>query len=319
LKGKTNYLLLLTLITATALAQDAAPTPKKDPFAGFGNTMLDQRPGGGGDSHSSVDDSFQSLMNRHTQPPGPGAPGYANTAARSTGIVLSNQWTGHLTEAAGGQTLKMADLLALLSGYGTARNDTAPHPDVTVYNGPTMDSGGHQTCRITYLMPLSQAEALLFSNRQIPTVTPAVAPGFPDGLFIHTYEVSAGIYNTLCILTDHAQPEPQVVSVELKADAVNWYPPSPPFRKIERDWDTYDYINTENKGQPSIKIDTRVDDFRANGHFIVANMTGGTRPAIWPWELRKPATAKPRQDSTWYVPEPLINLILYSLSQQLGN
>ena len=149
MNAKTISLLLLTLITATAPAQDAAPTPKADPFAGFGNTMLDQHPGGGGDTHSSVDDSFQSLMNRHTQPSGPGAHGYANTVAGLTGIVLSNQWTGHLTEASGGQTLKMADLLALLSGYGTARNDTAPHPDVTVYKGPTMDSGGHRTCRIS--------------------------------------------------------------------------------------------------------------------------------------------------------------------------
>jgi hypothetical protein len=258
-------------------------------------------------------------MSRHTQPPGPGAPGYANTAAGSNGIVLSNEWTGHLTEASGGQTLKMADLKALLSGYGTAQNDTASHPDVTVYSGPTMDSGGSQNCRITYLMPLAQAEALLFGNRSIPSVTPAVAPGFPDGLFIHTYEVSVGIYDRLCILTDHAQPQPQVVSLLLKAEAVNWYPPSPPFTKIERDWDTFDYMNAENKGEPRIKIDTRVEDFRARGHFIVVNMTGGTRPPVWPSEIRKPATAKPREDSTWYVPEPLIRLILHSLSQQMGN
>jgi hypothetical protein len=176
-----------------------------------------------------------------------------------------------------------------------------------------------QTCRITYLMPLAQAEALLFGSPVIATEAAAVAPGFPDGLFIHTYDVNAGIYNQLVILTDHAQPQQQVVSLVLKADGVNWYPPSPPFVKIQRDWHTFDYMNTENKGEPGIKIDTRVEDFRSNGHFIVVNMTGGTRPPIWPGEVCKPAKAKPREDTTWYLPEPLINLILYSLSRQLGN
>ena len=157
------------------------------------------------------------------------------TGSSTGGIVLSDDSVGDLTEAAGGQTMKMDDLEALLSGYGTAESDTGPHPNVTVYEGPTMDSNSSQNCRIPYLMPLPQAEALLFRSPGIGTEDKAVAPGFPDGLNIHAYDVRAGIYNRLVILTDGAKPDEQVVSIELVAEGVNRYPASPPFKKVERD------------------------------------------------------------------------------------
>src|SRR5260370_41874355 len=115
-----------------------------------------------------------------------------------------------------------------------------------------MDSGLSQNCRITYLMRLPQAEALLFKSRGIATVSRAVAPGFPDGLFLHTYDVKAGIYNRLSIVTDSRHPVQQVVTLELKAEGTNWYPPSPPFKKIGRDWHTFDYVNAENRGQSGL-------------------------------------------------------------------
>ena len=36
----------LFALTAPCFAQDATPAPRKSPFAGFGNTALDQRPDG---------------------------------------------------------------------------------------------------------------------------------------------------------------------------------------------------------------------------------------------------------------------------------
>jgi hypothetical protein len=303
---KATHLFFVTFFAATLHGQEVTPAPKKDPFAGFGNTGLDHRPNG---------KNTPSPFTKPLTQPMPASPG---AAASSPGIALSNAPKSHLTEASGGQSIKMEDLKTLLSGYGSAESDTGPHPDVTVYAGPTMDSGLSQNCRITYLMPLAQAEALLFRSRGIVTVSRAVAPGFPDGLFIHTYDVKAGIYNRLCILTDSAQPQQQVVSLLLKAEGVNWYPPSPPWKKLERTWHTNDYMNTDNKGQPGIVIDTRVNDLRAQGRYIVINTTGGTRPAVWPSEVVKPAKSSPKEDSTWYVPEPLIKLMLFSLSQQLG-
>lgn len=299
---------------ASSFAQQDASGPKKNPFAGFGNTGLDRRPGA------------MTPPSPAGKTPGAPAPQTSRTpvaasvpAASANGIALANDWAGHLTQGAGGQTMKMRDLQALLSGYGVAEADTAPHPEVTVYEGSPMDAALGQSCRVAYLMPLDKAEGVLFKNRGIVTATRAVAPGFPDGLFIHTYDVKAGIYNRLCILTDSAKPQNQVVSLLLKAESANWYPPSPPFKKLERDWHTHDYLNTENRGQPGIVIDTRVNDLRPRGRYIVVNITGGFAPPeiLPPGIVIKPARNSPKTNATWYVPEPLIKLILHALSKQL--
>jgi hypothetical protein len=304
--------LIAVSLNAWSLAQNPLPpgaTPKNDPFAGFG-TSLDQRPGGKPSSNSS------SLLPPRTPDSSlPSAPPTA-PAGSLTGIALSKEWSGHLTEGAGGQTMKMNDLQSLLSGFGKADRDIDPHPDVTVYEGAPLDPSLGQTCRITYLMPLAQAERLLFRSRGIVTGGRVVAPGFPDGLFMQIYEVRAGIYNHLFILTDAAQ---HVVSLEFKAEGVNYYPPAP-FTKQDRNWHTHDYLNTQNKGQPGMQIDTRVNDLRDRGRYIVVNMTGGNQPAPQLPQpiVLKPARSSPKETSTWYVPEPMVSLILYTLGKQLG-
>jgi hypothetical protein len=118
-------------------------------------------------------------------------------------------------------------------------------------------------------------------------------------------------------MTDVAQ---QVVSMEFKAEGVNYYPASP-FSKLARNWHTHDYMNTENKGQPGLQIDTRVSDQRNRGGYIVVNMTGGNQPPLQlPGPIiLKPARSSPKETTTWYVPDPMINLILYTLSKQLGS
>jgi hypothetical protein len=301
--------LLAVSFSLPTLAQQATPVPSKPPFAGFGNTLLD-RPTNG-----------RATPSPFTRPPlSPPPPSPSTPAAPSAGLVLATEWTGHIAQGAGGQTRKMQDLQALLAAYGTAEKDTAPHPEVTIYEGARIGGAPGENCRITYLMPLRQAETLLLQSRGIVTVARAVAPGFPDGLFIHTYDVRAGIYNRLAIMTDSAKPEPQVVSLVFKAESANYYPLSPPFKKLERDWHTHDYMNTENRGQPGIVIDTRVNDLRKTGHYLVVNMTGGVMPPIIQPSpvIFKPARFSPKETTTWHVPEPLIKLILYTLSQQLG-
>lgn len=301
---------LWMLVANITSAQISPPEGKKDPFAGFGNTSLDRKPGGGTGTPLSP-------FGRKPVPSPPAAPATTSTAAASAsnGIALATQWSGRLSQGSGGQTMKMDDLQSLLAGYGSAELDVAAHPDVTIYSGPTMDSGGTQSCRITYLMPLDKALAVLFRSRGISTVSKAVAPGFPDGLNIHTHDVKVGIYNRLAILADSAKPVPQVVSMVLKAEGENWYPGAPPWQKLERRWHTHDYMNTENKGQPGIAIDTRVYDRRSDGGYIIVNTTGGFWPPL-PEMLLKPARHSPKETTTWYLPQPLIRLILHCLSQQ---
>jgi hypothetical protein len=303
--------LAVFILAATAAGQQPATTPPENPFKGFGKTGLDQRKPA----------PAQGLPPKTTPaaPVSPTQKPFAPVTGSHTGegIVLNNAWQSHLAQAAGGQAMKIADLRALLKDFGTAQADIAAHPEVTVYEGQRMDGNPGDNCRIPYLMPLPQAEAALLKSRGITTATRAVAPGLPDGLFIHTYDVRAGIYNRLCIVTDGAKPDPQVVSILLKAEGVNYYPPIP-FRKILRNWHTFDYINTENRGQGSVQIDTRVNDLLKEKHHIVVNTTGGQYPDLLPPPgiILKPAKNSPKETTTWYVPAPLIRLMLYCLDNQ---
>lgn len=213
--------------------------------------------------------------------------------------------------------MKLKDLQALLANYATAEPDLAPHPEIVIYEGQRMDAAPGNNCRITYLMPLRQAEAELMKSRGIATVSKAVAPGFPDGLMLHTYDIRAGIYNRLCLVTDIGKPDQKVVCMVLKAETANWYPPTP-FVKQERDWHTFDYVNAENRGQSGIVIDTRVN--RQSGYLIV-NTTGGFNPykeLTPPGVVIKPARFSPKETTTWYVPDPMVKLILFCLSRQLA-
>ena len=291
----------LALLTATGLAQQATPAPKKNPFEGFGKTGLDG-------------------PTRGTPKPAQAAPTTAPPAegtANPGGIELAKEWwSGHTTQGAGGYTFTINDLEALMKGYGAPEADTAGHPDVTVYEGPMMDVPG-AGCRVTYLMPLEKAEKVLFKSRGIVSGSRAVAPGFPAGLFLNSYDVRAGIYNRLCVLTD-SSAEKHVVSLQLQSEsAMSWYPPSPPWKKITRDWHTYDFVNTRTITGKQV-IDVRVHDLRAHGHYVVVNCTGGfAEEIILPPQgvFHKPAIL---DESTWYVPEPLVKLILFSISKQLG-
>ncbi len=235
-------------------------------------------------------------------------------AAATGGIVLSRDWAGGVTMGSGGQTAKLDDLRFLLTNYGTADADVAPHPDVTVYDGPPMDPSLGESCHIPYLMPLDQAEKALLKGTGMASHGKAVAPGLPDGLLVHSYDVKFGHYNRLTILTDNAKPQPQVVGLQLKNERENWHPLH--WKEIVRDWHTYDYINARNRGQPKIQINTRVDDKRAKGHYVVVNISFGGSPSTGSSWVQ--IAYRPSETTTWYIPEPMIKLILFTLSKQIG-
>ena len=299
---KPLLLALLAALPPASLAQQPTPAPLKPPFTGFGNTALDQRP-------SKLKPGL-SLVTPAASPVPVNAPGMA-------GIVLARNWDGKIGEGAGGQSMKIDDLRALLTDYGKPEADLAAHPEVTIYEGPRLD-GSLEPCRIPWLTPLAKAEAWLLGRHGPSTTTPAVAPGFPAGLTLHTYDIHSLIYNRACLVTDGARPQPQVVAVLLKGEGVNWYPSSPPWVKIPREWHTFDYVNAQNRAQRIQAIDTRIHDRRTDDHFIVVNTTGGiaSTEIAEPGIVIRPAQASPKETTTWYLPEPLIRLILFTLGRQ---
>ena len=225
--------------------------------------------------------------------------------------MLGKETQDQLSESSGGQTGKIDDLEVLLKPYGKAQNDTGAHPEVTVYEGQTIDGAPTRACRIGYLAPLAEAEKVLFKSVGIVSRKDGVIPGFPKPLTLHTYDVKAGIYNRLTILTDKS-PKQQVVSLAFKSESINWHPPCPPFVKPARDWHTYDYVGTANRGNPGIVIDARVKDMRASGHYIIANTSFHVAPLVETFDR-----IRPNDTTTWYVPEPLINMILDRIAKQL--
>jgi hypothetical protein len=228
-------------------------------------------------------------------------------AAGRKGLKLAEAWQTQISTSSGGHSAALADLHLLLSSYGQPEIDLEPHPEMEIYPG------------IKYLAPLGDAEKVLFgSSRPTRSSTKLAAPGFPDGLFIVSYDVKLGIYNRLYLVHDRDQ---QVVSLELVSESALYVPPSPPFHLLEVKFRMFDYVNDRIKAQADMVIDTRVHDQRGRGYLIVN--TTGTRGQFWkrdiphPGVVSKPSPSgvKPRQTTTWYVPKPIINLILYCVQR----
>jgi hypothetical protein len=280
LRMKSAVLLLLLAILATdAQAQNPTPAPKKNPFEGWG-TELDKRPGGHSPS-TSLDGPGKAPASPFKTP----GPASARPPA-SGGIVLSANADSPLAISSGGHSLEIRDISAVLSKYGTAVDDEGPHPEVTVYPGTT------------YLMPFDQAEKILVtSNPGMRSATPIATGGFPPGLLAVSYDGNwGGNYNRLYLVKDRAN---QLVCLEFVSERGGFNPLQPPATLIPGDWHVIDFINARVKGQPRMQILNYVKDMRSAGHFIIVNTLSQAM----------------HQTSTWYVPEPLINLILFSASK----
>lgn len=272
-----RFILVLCLPAVAAFGQEATPKPKPETFKGWG-TSLDKHPKKPG---ATLTPTVKPIFT----PPAPPTPA---TAAPSHGIVLSKTWSAPLPLSSGGHSLDLRDLTWLLKDYGQAADDTGPHPEAKIAQG------------VTYLMPQMQAErALGLDSHGMKAGAKVACAGFPDGLSYTSYDIKKGIFNRLYLVTDLAD---QVVCLQYVASNEIDRPPSPPWRVINEDWHVYDYVNNRTKGQPRIRIDTRVLDRRKDGGFILVNTTA---PEV-------------KQTAQWYVPQPLINLILYCTAKRSG-
>jgi hypothetical protein len=119
--------------------------------------------------------------------------------------------------------------------------------------------------------------------------------GFPDGLnwicYDGSWDYKQHSYNHLYILKDIIN---QVVCIEFRQEHGAWGL-GEGFQVKPGNWHLIDYINAEVKGQASIRIDTLVLDQRSDLHRIVVHTTN----------------QKINHTATMFLPEPLINLILY--------
>ena len=304
-----NPILLTLCLAATASAQLPTPVPKKDPFAGFGGTSLDRKKPGP-TAPSPAPAATAPLAAPAAVPgtqPSPEKP-LANAAvvARfntdpSKGIVLFSGWDKRVTGPARKQNLDMADLRAILQDYGEPKDDLDLHPDVEVFPG------------IRYLSPLNEAVEKLsrqFGSLGIGLDVPIATEGFPLGLGFKKYDKSGASkadFKHVYLLLDN---KAQVVSIAfMKVHGPFVDVPEPPFVLIPGRRFRENLIDKKD-GASGVWV----WDARSRGKYVVVHSIPGLNfPAGDSKDLSPAASLRDTSGKsyTWYVPQPMINLILY--------
>ncbi len=290
-------LLQILCLAASASAQLATPVPKKVPFAGFGGTSLDRKTPGPVTPIPAQATTAPPVA--PTTQPSPGKP-LSNAAAAaiarfntdpSKGIVLYSGWDKRVTGPARTQNNDMSDLRAILQAYGEPKDDLDLHPDVEVFPG------------IRYLTPLNDAIDKLskqFGNLALGLEIPIATEGFPLGLSFKKYDKSGGSkadFKHVYLLLDK---KAQVVSIAfMKVHAPFVDVAQPPFVLIQGRRFRENLIDKKN-GTASVWV----WDAKDRGKYVVVH------------SIPRPTASGPLYDQagtsyTWYVPQPMINFILY--------
>ena len=196
-----------------------------------------------------------------------------------------------LAQAEGGKSRVMEDLKSVLSDYGTAKEDTEPHPDAVIYKGPAWYDGSPEIS-IPYLMPLDKALALLVKRPGPASRRPAVAPGFPPGMEVHEYDIRTGVYNRMFIIVDQAK---QVVALQAKAETKNDPTvPTPAWKEARMPMSsTSDFIEPKTGGAQA-----HVLDLRKKQKSIVIDLEA-------------------KGETLLFLPEPMIRLCLFHIEKDL--
>ena len=192
----TPILLSLCLVTHGQAQTPTTPVPKKDPFAGFGNSSLDRK--------------RPSPVAPAPLTPAPAAPGSAESSG--TGLMLDARWDTLNGLSQRGPLSQRRELRALLTGFAQPGKDTSPQPGVEIYGG------------VTYLMPLVAAQAKLGLTSQMQSGGSPSTVGIPAGLKFTAFTVTAGRNYAVRFLIDRAS---QVVAMEFVANDSRDLPPLP--------------------------------------------------------------------------------------------
>ena len=206
-----------------------------------------------------------------------------SNSVAANGILLEAGWDKRVTGPARAANRDMADLRACLAAYGKPAADLALHPDAEVFPG------------IPYLSPLKTVEAALSKqlggSLGLASEFTIATEGFPLGLKFRKYDrgsLRMGDNTHLYLLVDGAYRV--IGTVFTGRNAPPFVPqPFPPFVPVASPLHRDDLIDKSDGGARG-----SVADARDRGKFVVVYLQG-------------------KRNLTWYVPEPLINLILLLL------
>jgi hypothetical protein len=198
--------------------------------------------------------------------------------ARPDGIKLNNGWDLHLHE--GSATLD--ELERILTPCGQPIQNLAPNPGIEIFNG------------VTYLMPVRQAIKVLKLPSMVGAKKPITCPGFPhQTLWAYVFHYpQGGTFNEIYVVVDRGD---QVVAIEL------YSPKSLLPVNFSRKEHTYSFVSYRIKAQnPTCVV----------GHSITTNKDAILVESAFQ-DLNRGANT--RCASKLYLPQPMIDLILYRI------
>lgn len=217
-------------------------------------------------------------------------------------IVLGATWNRPTQR--GEMTRK--DLALLFGAAGAASESVEVDPSVMVYPG------------IPILTPLAEARKTLRLDNVAATASKVTCAGLPvDSLTAHAFSgIFAGGYSRLYLITDNAE---QVVSVLLVDENTRQ-------RAGELTdsfgYHTYNFINNRVKANNELVVKHEIAKTGAPAGVVLVDtlLIDGNDPEDLPqtrttsrttkYKPRKPTTGRVMERSRWFVPQPLVNLIL---------
>lgn len=230
---------------------------------------------------------------------------------RSTeGIALDSYWDSPLQ---GGRNA-MQELATLISPFAKPARNTAPSPGLKIFEG------------VTYLMPYEEARKILNLNQRMVPKSMIESAGFPrSSLYVYAFDGTfEGHFNKLYLMTDKAD---QVVSVHLVAGSPKRDLVDAPARPT--DWHTYNFVNARAKAVPSLWIGHKQfyqergqwSEYRPTGSYQQVVQSAGLlridSVLIDPNSRRdddyRDANWRALEAVRWYVPQPLMELILHCI------
>jgi hypothetical protein len=216
-------------------------------------------------------------------------------------IVLGAAWrsptqTGELTRK---------DLARIFFGHGSANDETEGDASLRVYND------------IPYLTPVGEAKRRLRLDGLTSSKTKVVCPGMPlDSFWFYAFDgVFPGGFDRLCLITDSAD---QVVSVQLVEDLSRER--SLDFTDLSG-YHTYNFVSYRVKGTGNLVIKHEVSNETPELFVVESTLidpTDNENPTAKKGASKRstktpgrvPRTGKVLERSRWFVPKPVVNLIL---------
>jgi hypothetical protein len=235
-----------------------------------------------------------------TKPTAPTAP-----TASGSKIVLASNWAS----AGQGGEMTRKDLAKLFGTVGSPSDSVEGDPSIEVYPS------------VPFLTPLSAAKKKLNLSGESSAQTKVNCPGLPQGSFTaHAFSgIFIGGFNRLYLITDNAD---QVVSALCVEENTRTRVPN---ETDTTGYHTYNFLSGRAKGNNDLVIRHELATGAPSGVVAVDTMlidpnNPEDRPPIkfgskssssrTTTSYSKPKTGKVLERSRWYVPQPIVNLIL---------